>query len=273
MSRSVENYVERYIKRHHDKIKQICEPLQRCFGINYFTYHSITSEGHWRPLVSRPDWADFYTEKQLYMIDPMLLHPHGYQSGHLLWTQYLSDPDQLAFLKIGKERFGMAHGFCIVDRHEERCEFFGFTAPPACEKIYSTYLNDLSLLKEFCNFFKKEAAPLLKLVEHDPIPLLDLKGKAFLETQGSPFEVPQDSKTLFLKFIQAECPVKLSKREKECLSLYIDDLRMQDVANRLALSVRTVESYLTSIKNKLNCLNKAELIKKARELRSRGFIR
>ena len=81
MVKSVENYVERYIKRHHARIKEICEPLQRFFGINYFTYHSLNSEGHWRPLVSRPDWADFYTEKKLYLMEPMLLHPRCYESG------------------------------------------------------------------------------------------------------------------------------------------------------------------------------------------------
>lgn len=272
MVKSVENYVERYIKRHHSRIKEICEPLQRFFGINYFTYHSLNSEGHWRPLVSRPDWADFYTERKLYLMEPMLLHPRCYQSGSLLWTHFLTDPDQQAILKIGRERFGMAHGFCIIEKQGDSCEFFGFNAPPSCEKIYSTYMHDLPLLQEFCRYFKKAAAPLLKEVERDPLLLMDLRGKDFQEACESPFEVPCDPKAMFWKYIQAEGPVKLSKREKECLNLYIDDLRMQDVADKLVLSIRTVESYLASVKNKLDCWNKAELIKKGRELRSRGLL-
>lgn len=272
MSKGVENYVDRYIKRHHSRIKQICEPLERCFGINYFTYHSISSDGQWRPLVSRPDWADFYTEKNLFQIDPLMLHPRCYQTGHLLWTHFLTDPEQQAFLKIAREKFGLAHGFCIIEKHDDVCEFFGFNAPPHCEQIYTTYNTHLPLLKQFCTYFKQTAAPLLKLIDNDPINLVDLKGKCFQETFSCPFEHLHATKELFLKFIRSKCPKKLSKREKECLTLYIDEFRMQDVAVRLGLSIRTIESYLTSLKNKLGCGNKAELIKKGRELRAQGII-
>lgn len=49
MSTLVEEYTQRYINRYHDKIKAVCEPLRSCFGINYFTYHSINEDGLWRP--------------------------------------------------------------------------------------------------------------------------------------------------------------------------------------------------------------------------------
>lgn len=272
MSRLVENYVERYIKRHHTKMRQICEPLQRFFGINYFTYHSLTSDGHWRPFVSRPDWADYFTENQLYLQDPLLLHPRCYESGTLLWTHLIHDPHLQNVLKVAKDKFKMAHGFCIIEKTETGCDFFGFNAPPEHEQIYATYLQDVSVLKEFCRYFKTEAAPILKLIEQDPIPLLDLKGKTFEEVDESPFHHSRVPKSLFLKYIRAEPSIKLSKREKECLSCYLDDLRMQDVAAKLELSVRTVEFYLANIKNKLNCWNKAELLKKGRELRALGLI-
>ncbi len=272
MSQIVENYVERYIKRHHMKMKQICEPLQRFFGINYFTYHSISLDGLWRPFVSRPDWADFFTENQLYLNDPLMLHPRCYQSGTVLWTHYIDDPYLQGILKIGQDKFQMAHGFCIIERTKTGCDFFGFNAPPEHFKIYSTYLEDIAVLRKFCRYFKTEAAPILKLINDDPIPLMDLKGKAFEEIHESPFHLSRISKSLFLKHIQAEPSIKLSKREKECLNCYLDELRMQDVAINLNLSVRTVECYLNNIKNKLNCWNKAELIKKGQELRTLGLI-
>lgn len=272
MSKLVENYVDRYIKRYHAKMKQICEPLQRFFGINYFTYHSITPEGLWRPFVSRTDWADYFTENQLYKLDPFLLHPRCYQSGTVFWTPYYQQQTHLeGFLKDARDKFNMAHGFCIIERTAEGCEFFGFSAPPELEQIYCTYMQDLPLLKEFCKYFKKEAASVLKLLHHDPIPLLPMKGETF-EISQSPFEQSHVPKQLFLEYIRAKPPVKLSKREKECLNLYLDDQRMKDVADKLQLSVRTVEFYLGNIKNKLNCWNKTELIKKGQELRSLGLI-
>lgn len=271
-SKVVENYVERYIKRYHRKMEQLCDPLKRFFGINYFTYHSISSDGLWRPFVSRPDWADYFTENQLYTLDPFLLHPRSYQSGTIFWTPYYQSlPHLEGFLKDARDKFNMAHSFCIIERTEEGCEFFGFSAPPEHEQIYNTYMQDLPLLKEFCKYFKKEAASILKLLHHDPIPLLPLKRETF-ETTPSPFENNPLSKILFLQYIRSEPSVKLSQREKECLSLYIDDQKMQDVADKLHLSVRTVESYLANIKIKLNCWNKTELIKKGQELRSLGWI-
>ncbi len=270
MSKSVENYVDRYIKSYHKKIQQICEPLQRCFGINYFTYHSVTPEGYWRPIVSRMDWADFFTENQLYLHDPFLLHPRCYQNGAILWASYVQEPYCQQVLKVAEDQFLMAHGFCIIERQGENCEFFGFSAPPEQENIYATYLNDLPLLKEFCRHFKTELAALMKKTDEDPIPLLPLKGEIF-QAYDSPFERPLE-KSLFLKEIRAKSSIQLSKREKECLSAYLDDFRMQDVAYKLGLSVRTVEFYLTNIKNKLDCSDKAELLKKGYELRTRGLL-
>lgn len=272
MSKIVENYVDRYIKRYHAKMKQICEPLERFFGINYFTYHSITPEGHWCPFVSRPDWADYFTEHEIYLFDPFLYHPRSYQSGTLFWTPlYQKDPNLQGFFKDARDKFSMGHGFCIIEKSEKSCEFFGFSAPPEHEQFSSTCFQDLALLKEFCKYFKHEAAPILNQLNYDPIPLLTLKGELF-EATNSPFEQEELKKSLFLKYIRTEPLIKLSKREKECLSLYLDHQRMQDVADRLKLSIRTIEFYLGNIKNKLNCFDKINLIKKAQELRELRII-
>lgn len=271
MAKVVENYVDRYIKRYHSKMQRICEPLQNFLGINYFTYHSLSSEGAWCPIVSRLDWADYYTESELYLQDPFLVHPRSYQSGAVMWHT-LPDPYQQEILKYAGEKFDMAHGMILIEKGTDSCDFFGFTAPKSHGQIYSTYLNDLPLLKKFCQYFKEEMAPVIRMAQHDPVDLSGLKGEAF-ESHSCPFQSEHKPKNLFLKCIGAEPPIKLSRREGECLSLYLDDARMIDVAQKLDLSIRTVEAYLASIKSKLDCSNKAELLKKGQELRSLGIIR
>lgn len=268
MSKSVAEYTQRYIDRYHDKVKAVCEPLQRCFGVNYFTYHSINEDGMWRPLVSRPDYAEYYTEKQVCLYDPCLLHPRCYRSGVLFWTQFTTDPDLKKMMDMAMQSHGMAHGFMIVETHGSSCEFFGFTAPPEQEDIYDVYVNHLPLLKKFCRYFKQQLAPVFKQMESDPIDLLALKGKVFSESEGSPFVAHDTSR--FVASLDSYCP--LTKQERRCLSYYLDAPRMRDVAEQMQLSVRTVEFYLANIKGKLQCDNKVELIKKARELRSLGEI-
>lgn len=57
--------------------------------------------------------------------------------------------------------------------------------------------------------------------------------------------------------------VYLSKRETECLRYVVLGKSAREIGIILQLSKRTVESYLNSIKNKLNLHSKSELIEKA----------
>lgn len=62
----------------------------------------------------------------------------------------------------------------------------------------------------------------------------------------------------------------LSLRELNCLRSTILGLSAREIAVELQLSKRTVEEYLTQIKNKLGCLNKRELIQLAF---AKGFVK
>lgn len=272
MSRCVENYVERHIKRYHDKIKRVCEPLEKYFGINYFTYHSLTKDGLWRPIVSRPDWADFYTDHRLYHHDPFLHHPDSYQSEAVLWTQCVQEPYQQKVIEVAKQNYDMDHGLLIIEKHDTYCEFFGFNAPTSHSQIYASYINDLPFLKKFCRYFKEELSLLLKKIDLDPVQLAKEEGKVLQPLKKNVFTtLSESSKYSFLREIRVD-DKQLSKRERQCLSLYVDEMDMQIVATHLELSVRTIEFYLGNVKNKLGCLTKNELIKKGKELRSLGLI-
>lgn len=55
----------------------------------------------------------------------------------------------------------------------------------------------------------------------------------------------------------------LTKRQKEVLKLVANGLTAKQIAIRLGISQRTVEFYLEIIKSKLDCQNKAQLIRRA----------
>ncbi len=57
--------------------------------------------------------------------------------------------------------------------------------------------------------------------------------------------------------------IKLSKQQQICLNLIKQGLTAKQIARKLKLSIRTVEGYTEIIKEKYNCLTKAELIIKA----------
>jgi Response regulator containing a CheY-like receiver domain and an HTH DNA-binding domain len=57
--------------------------------------------------------------------------------------------------------------------------------------------------------------------------------------------------------------VKLTKRENEILALIANEYSNQEIADKLFLSVRTVESHRHSLNQKLNIKNSAGLVKEA----------
>jgi DNA-binding NarL/FixJ family response regulator len=52
----------------------------------------------------------------------------------------------------------------------------------------------------------------------------------------------------------------LSRREREVAQLVVQALSNRDIADRLVLSERTVESHVRSILAKLGCANRTELV-------------
>lgn len=272
MSQALEDFVARYFERNHYAIKKICEPLQLAFGINSFTYNSISHDGKIFGLNNRPDWSLYHAAHDLFLTDPFWHHPRCYQNGAVLWSNLRLEAEASDSLQVAKEKYNIAHGLTLIVPHRDRCEFFMFNAPPSHLEIGSIYLNELIWLKQFCQYFKKELKHLIKQVEHNPIDLLELKGKAFLEEKQSPFPALCTDKSLFIKTISHEQPIKLTRREKECLNSYLEFKNMQEVADQLKLSIRTVEFYLSNVKSKLDCANKIELYLKGQELRSRGLL-
>jgi DNA-binding NarL/FixJ family response regulator len=63
--------------------------------------------------------------------------------------------------------------------------------------------------------------------------------------------------------------VPLTKREKEILKLIADGLSSQEIANKLFISLRTVETHRLNLNQKLDVKNTAGLVKEALK---RGFI-
>ncbi|MFA6036964.1 MAG: LuxR C-terminal-related transcriptional regulator [Legionellales bacterium] len=55
----------------------------------------------------------------------------------------------------------------------------------------------------------------------------------------------------------------LSQRQQECLFYLLRGKSDKDIAKRLNISSRTVESYINEIKHKMNCNNRSEIIEKS----------
>lgn len=241
-----EQIVETYIGKNINQIKATTRPLHDHFGIDYFTYHKIDTNGNYTVLVDRPDWAEHYVENKLYLIDPYLRNMEVFKTGRdLIPTEQLEDVLQNDL------------GVILIEKSAQAVEFFGFTGKKQSSALQNLFCNHTQILKSFGKHFTQKMQPLLRKMEEEASSLADLKGEAFYSKESPP--------PCFLPYLEdlgIDCSLlnKLSPRERECLKHL--KKTSKETSQLLNLSPRTVEFYLENIKNKLGCFTKQELLSK-----------
>jgi DNA-binding CsgD family transcriptional regulator len=268
--------VQNYIAKYSNQIRKTTQPLRDHFGIRYFTYHRVDNAGKYTVLVDRPDWAEHYVSEQIFRQDPYLRHPSVYQSGICLIDSHGSNQYKEVITKAGKEVLKMDLGAMFIQKHASCVEFFGFAAHKESSSLQDLYLNHPRLLKSFGAYFKKELAPILTQMEQEAGSLIDLKGEDFFHDQ---LIYPDRSVVTRLAYYrdlgmtqELKAFEKLSKRERQCLRLLIENKSAKETALTLGLSRRTVESYFESIKHKLSCWSKRDVLDIAKRCEEMGLL-
>ena len=90
---------------------------------------------------------------------------------------------------------------------------------------------------------------------------LVMEGRLYLSPEVSAGILEDYRKSL----VEAPSPSKplLSEREKELLRLIAEGRRNKEIAESLAVTVNSVETYRTRLMKKLGCANTAELVRYA----------
>jgi DNA-binding NarL/FixJ family response regulator len=93
-----------------------------------------------------------------------------------------------------------------------------------------------------------------------------LQGKNYFSRQAQDVIFKKYSQNVSKKK-QTEDTVNLTKREVEIIKLIADGLTSQQMADRLFISPRTVETHRANVMKKLTVKNAIELVKKAQQLK------
>lgn len=268
--------IENYIIKYSNQINKATRPLKDRFGISYFTYHKIDSAGKYTVLVDRPDWAECYVNKKIFTRDPYLRHPSVYQSGICLVDSFGSQEYREIIVREGKNILDMDIGVNLIQKNDDSVEFFGFTGNRKSSSLHHLFLNHSQIFRSFATHFKKELAPVLKLMQKEAGYLIDLKGEDFFCKEPIHPEVELNTLQHYFRDLGMEDLVEKSKilsfREKQCLQLFVRGKSAKETAKFLSLSPRTVEFYFENIKNKTCCLNKREVLALAKKLEKLGFL-
>jgi hypothetical protein len=119
--------VSRWIVKHNNLIKKITSPLKQSFGVEYFTYHRIDKDGKYSVLIDRPEWAEFYVSKKIYLADPYLRMPQVYESGLCLLGDHGSEEYRKKVIVDGEAILQCDSAVMLVQKNEAGVEFYGFS--------------------------------------------------------------------------------------------------------------------------------------------------
>lgn len=247
---------------YHDQMMRFTAPLHDHFGINHFWYYSITNSGDYCFWGTNTKWCEHCFDGALVANFPLLRHPDIASTGITL-MKCSPDDAYKSTLQTAWDKFQINFNINIAQKTATGVEAFGFASRFCDTQADERLLNELPLLRHFIKAFKEKHKKLFELLNNNRVNLIDHFGSRFYERPQTT-HIPHDPNA-FLRKIGLGWIFCLTPRERDIIELLPSCFSSREIAKRLNLSTRTVENYLATIKSKLNCSSKSELIQKAQE--------
>ncbi|MBA3284149.1 MAG: helix-turn-helix transcriptional regulator [Nitrosopumilus sp.] len=254
---------------HHKQMIKSAFPLQDCFKINHFWYYKITHSGNYSYIGTNEAWNEFCFDTPLLKSFTCLRHLECLPKGISLMKAGAKE-EYKELLDLAWEKFGVNFNINITNETNDGVEAFGFATnfndPYADERL----LNKLSYLREFIRFFKEHNAKALHFVNENKVHLPTVFGQQFYEPTNA-LSIPFEREKL-LRHMGFGAFFTLTPREKDILKFIAYGYPASYVAQQLCLSKKTVENYLATIKCKLACTSKIQLIQLSQQISATGFF-
>jgi DNA-binding CsgD family transcriptional regulator len=256
---------ENYTGKFKQKIMRTCAPLFQTFGLNFFFHQSVNQNGLYYAICNNPEYMHYYYQQKMQECNPFIMQSEKVNGGVYLLKSVesnLSEEFQLTF-QIARDRYNVHHSLLIVENDSYDCHQYGFGFAPDSIGSESLILNELPLLKVFIKYFHEEMADALNGLKANPVRIRP--NKEYLKNNLLPdMQLDHLKRMSLLAKMKVPrnlvSPPKLSKRELDCLKLYLKGKSASEIGDGLGLTKRTVEFYINNVKNKLSCYKKSELI-------------
>lgn len=253
---------------YYDRWVRFVRPLNHHFGINHFWYYRISHSGSYSYVGTHAPWNEYCFDRGLLKHFPCLRHPNVLRRG----VSFMRAGNNTHYKEVQKQawtKFNIHFNLNIFDNYAEGIEAFGFGTRFQDHQAEERLINELPLLHHFIGECRKKHGNLFHLLEDNAVDLSKTIGANFhLRPQEI---VPPLDRSLFLRQIGCSA-IELTAREKSIAKLLVNGFPSSYIQNVLHLSLRTVENYMANLKDKLSCDSKVDLIKKAQELDSIGFL-
>lgn len=242
-------------------IADICSPLMH-LNINYFAHVNVTNDGEFAAISNNPGFGELYMGKGYYNAD-IHLAKTSQLGKYVIWDAIELDGESKQ-LNEDAAQFGVEHTFTLIEEGEQSKNFYHFSSNLMGKSINQEYLRNIDLLKIFVTQFCENINESKELSKAYNIKFsIDDNSSGFTTNNDYFSKDNLEMRDKFLKDIRSannNINYALSKREIECLKLYVQGNTAKEISLILGLSRRSIENYIYNIKGKLGVSTKVDLI-------------
>lgn len=253
---------------YHDRMIQSVAPLKDALRIHHFWYYHVSETGFYTYIGTHAEWSAFCFENHLIDQFPCLRNPKSMQTSTQLMKSMMNASSKKV-LDAAWEKFHINFNVNLLTRTHDGVEAFGFATDSNHPKMDEIIINEVPLLKLFAKSFRINNKKIFDTAFENQVNIASYLGPKFDEITPNEFF----NRTKLIEKLGLAPSLDLTKREKELLSYLSCGFSSPYIADQLKLSCRTVENYIDTIKGKLFCGSKSELILKAKELFEIGYTR
>lgn len=254
---------ELFSEKHHKKLKNLCDPLFNSLGLSGFYYQTIDNKGNLCSICTEPELMDYYfVEHKMHQHNPFITQFSDIKSG-IYFQQNVQEENFQSTAKSLQDQFQITFSCLFARKTATICHEFGFGRSPKNPEIDLLLVNNIGIINTFIEYFQSEMDGIIHAMHGNPVSLkkeISQKSKKILPS----VDLDLSKKLAFIKKIAPEHFYdgihSLTKRERCLIAFILKGKTAAKMATELHLSLRTVESYLESIKGKLGCSSKHELI-------------
>ncbi|MEI6806472.1 MAG: helix-turn-helix transcriptional regulator [Myxococcaceae bacterium] len=243
------------------------------FNLNNFYYYKITESGDFFLFDDNLGVLDFLDSQEFIFKHRYYCHPKYHRSGCKI--EKTSSNPLLVGLETTQKFFLEAKfnlSVSIVEKTDGAVEEFGFHSAQTTEDQSNFVFNHIDEIKLFAQWFLKNNTQLVSFLNESKTNLPRLIGDVFYSNRIQEADSIHFRRESFLKELGMTQKPNLSSADQEVLRLTSQGFTPYQIGNLLHRSKRTIEHRIESLKQKLACHSKVELLQKSQEIHRWGCL-
>lgn len=256
-----------------NNLNQLIKPLYDLLNVNLMTLRRFYKNGKQFYIATDHKWIKHYFDQdyQKYNVFKGILNSNIRYA--FVLDQMAKDSDLNMVAGIAINSFEMCHGVTLKRVGSDYTDIFNFTAPRNNESIKNLFWLHIPEIEKFIDYFYIVAQDILQEASKPDnlfgtIETVDFSENIEIDKRLSDYY--QKISNPHIQYLVNK--YKLSTRETECLNMLSQGLTSKIIANKLQISHRTVELYITNVRNKIQCNSKQEIIELINNSRSSKLL-